>query len=67
MLTQRQNNDAGIRDEWLPDREVWQFVFDCLEKRFNVDAARMDDRWIPLGIIGTLMWVEVTGWWVIEN
>jgi len=67
MLTSRDQNDARIRDEWLPDPEVWKFIHECLEKRFNVEAARLDERWIPLGIVGTLMWVEVTGWWIIEN
>jgi len=66
-LMSREKRDARIREDWLPDPEVWKFIHECLEKRFNVDAARLDERWIPLGIVGTLMWVEVTGWWIIEN
>ena len=67
MLTSRDAKDAKIREGWMPDPEVWHFIHDCLEKRFNVDAARLDERWVPLGIVGTLMWVEVTGWWVVQN
>ena len=67
MLSTRTNNDARIRDDWLPDPEVWKFIHECLDKKFNIDAARLDERWIPLGIVGTLMWIEVTGWWIIHN
>ena len=67
MLMSRDKKDARIREDWLPDPEVWQFIHECLEKRFNVEAARLDERWVPLGIVGTLMWVEVTGWWITEN
>ena len=67
MLTTRKTSDARIREEWLPDPEVWKFIHECLDKRFNIDAARLDERWIPLGIVGTLMWIEVAGWWIIEN
>jgi hypothetical protein len=70
MLDTRRNQDARIRDEWLPDAEVWQFIQECLVKKFgynHVEVSRMDERWIPLGIVGTLMWLEVTGWWVMEN
>jgi len=70
MLDTRRNQDARVRDDWLPDAEVWQFIHDCLVKKFgfnHVDVARMDERWVPLGIVGTLVWLEVTGWWVMEN
>lgn len=70
MLDTRRNQDAKIRDDWLPDAEVWQFIHDCLVKKFgfdHVEVSRMDERWIPLGIVGTLVWLEVTGWWVMEN
>ncbi len=67
MLDTRKVNDARVRDEWLPDPEVWGFIHDVLANRFNIDAARLDERWIPLGIVGTLMWIEVTGHWLINN
>ncbi len=59
--------ETVIRDEWLPDPEVWQFTYDCLEKKFNVDAANLDERWVPLGIVGALKWIEITSWWVLKN
>lgn len=69
-LTNRRQGDVHISDDWLPPPEVVQFVRDAVADRVgerDLVLAGLDHKWIPLGIVGTLFWVEVTEWWVMEN
>ena len=52
--------------DWMPDPGVHQYVYDLLEEFFNVDVCRLDDRWIPLTIVGTFDWLMICGWWLVE-
>jgi hypothetical protein len=69
-IANRAAGDVHISEDWLPPREIINFVQDAVKHRvgsMDLSLAQLDHRWIPLGIIGTLFWLEVTEWWIMEN
>jgi hypothetical protein len=50
----------------MPDPGVHRYVTDLLED-LGIDVGYLPEHWIPLGIVGTLEWVIVCGWWLFRN
>lgn len=53
----------------LPDRGVVTYVKDVF-RTLGVDVEEIDrafPHWIPIGIVGTLDWVMICGWWIWRN
>jgi len=50
----------------MPDPGVHAFVTDMLKQGFGVDLTGFPDHWVPLGIMGTLDWVTLAGWWILR-
>lgn len=57
----------SVRPDWMPDPGVFLYVQDVLAEIFEIDARLFPEHWLPLGIVGTLDWLAVCGWWVWEN
>lgn len=53
----------------LPDRGVIAYVEDVF-RSLDVDVDQIKEKfphWIPIGIVGTLDWVMICGWWIWRN
>lgn len=53
----------------LPDRGVVNYVRDAL-RSLSVDVETLEElypHWLPVGIVGTLDWVMICGWWIWRN
>ena len=74
MLDSRENErgelDVHLDMSRLPDAEIALFVHKCMDElmqKYDADLSRVNKYWVPVGIVGTLFWLEVTGWWITEN
>lgn len=56
----------GGRPDWMPDVGVYTYVRDILDEVLGLDASRFPEEWLPLGIVGTMDWLAICGWWVWE-
>lgn len=53
----------------LPDKGVINYVRDVLDN-LGVDVDMIEKKhphWMPVGIVGTLDWVMICGWWIWRN
>jgi len=57
---------GGARPDWMPDAGIHAFVTDFLEEKFSIHACNLDERWVPLTIVGTLDWLRIALWWFFE-
>lgn len=51
----------------LPDKGIMKYVEDTLEERFDVETKSLPEHWLAIGVMGTLDWVMICGWWVFRN
>ncbi len=69
-LVEHTGQNLGARPDWMPDPGVYHFVADLLNHRFGeqgFDSTVLPDYWLPLGIVATLDWLCISGWWIWLN
>lgn len=57
---------SGARPDWMPDPGIHAFVSDFLEEKFNLQICNLNEKWVPLSIVGTLDWLRIAMWWFFE-
>jgi hypothetical protein len=66
LPTIHRKGGLGVRPDWMPDPGVHLYVKHRLEE-LGIDIDYLPDHWIPLGIVGTMEWVVICGWWLFKN
>jgi hypothetical protein len=57
----------GLQPWQAPDEGAYSFVTDMMRERFGVNTNEIDKLTIPLGVLGTLDWIAICGWWAWTN
>jgi len=66
-ILDRLDTQLARRPDWMPDAGIYAYVRDLLCARFDLETDKLPEHWIPLGIIGTMDWVQICGYWVWEH